>query len=76
MDLRLKLQDVYGFIIEELYRVREDLELGDRHYSSQLVFSLLAFVLKASVFLVGDYGQGKTALAELLFLTKLLVKEA
>lgn len=66
MDLRLKLQDVYGFIIEELYRVREDLELGNRHYSSQLVFGLLAFVLKAPVFLVGDYGQGKTALAELL----------
>lgn len=65
-DLRRSMHEVYGFISEELYRVGEDLEIGDRRYSSQLVFSLLSFVLRAPVFLVGDYGQGKTALAELV----------
>ena len=65
-DARRRMHEVYQFISEELYRVREDLEIGDHHYSSQLLFSLLGFVLRSLVFLVGDYGQGKTALAELV----------
>ena len=64
--LRERMHRVYGFIAEELYRVREDIKLGDRRYSSQLLFGLLGYALRSLVFLVGDYGQGKTALAELL----------
>jgi len=65
-DVRRRMHEIYRYIAEELYRVREDLEIGEHHYSSQLLFSLLGFVLRAPVFLVGDYGQGKTALAELV----------
>ncbi|GEM_PF-905767 len=65
MDLQEKVLGTYRKL-GEFYRGRADLELGGQRYNSTLLLALVGFLNRVCVVLFGDYGQGKTTVAELV----------
>ena len=59
-------QEVYSWIRDNLYRTHEDFRFRGRRFNGALLFSIFAFILRENVLLLGEYGAGKTTVAEVL----------
>jgi len=64
--LQRKTMALYEFIGSQLYLAPADLDVGGRPLSSTLLLSLLNCILRTNALLVGEYGTGKTSIAELV----------
>lgn len=64
--LQAKVLQLYSRVREDLYRCREDLIIDGRKFSSTLLLVMVGFLNKVNVILFGNYGQGKTTIAELI----------
>ena len=61
-----KMLKLYQRIRDDFYRCREDLIVAGRAFNSTLLLVMSSFLLQVNVILFGDYGQGKTSVAELV----------
>lgn len=63
MSAKHSFLEQYEFIKRELHLTNSDLKLKN-NYSSPILFGLLSGVLNSKILFVGEYGLGKTSLAE------------
>ncbi|MFT4260835.1 MAG: AAA family ATPase [Candidatus Woesearchaeota archaeon] len=61
---KAKLLDTYNFIKNNIYFCSSDITIGFDKYNSELIFGLLSSLLNNKILYVGEYGLGKTTLAE------------
>lgn len=57
---------VYEWIQANLYRSHNDFRFHGQRLNSTLLFSIFAYLLRENVLLLGEYGAGKTTIAEIL----------
>jgi hypothetical protein len=62
--IREKVLNIYAFIRENLYLNRPDLKVGEEHFNSALLFSLLTALNRGKQIIIGEPGLGKTTSAE------------
>lgn len=63
-DIRHKVRDIYGFIQENLYLNRPDMNIGGNRFNSALLFSFLTALNQGKEIIMGEPGLGKTTSAE------------
>lgn len=59
-----KVRKIYGFISENLYFNRPDLEIKGEYYNSALLFGILTAIYGGKELIIGEPGLGKTTSAE------------
>ncbi len=59
-----KIKNIYSFISENAYYCREDFSLQTGAYNAALLLGISAGLLNGKIIYVGEYGLGKTTLAE------------
>jgi len=59
-----KIRRIYGFISENLYLNRPDLEIKGEYYNSALLFGILTAIYGGKELIIGEPGLGKTTSAE------------
>lgn len=55
---------IYEYIKDNLYYCNDDIVIGNNEYNSSLILGMLTAVTNSSLIYVGEYGLGKTSLAE------------
>ena len=61
---RTKLLETYDFIKQKIYLCSEDFSLSKNKFNSALILGLLSASLDGKILYTGEYGLGKTTLAE------------
>ena len=64
MTLVEKFDNVHDFLQENIHLAEDDFQTRKKEYSSEIMFGLLTALLKEKMIYVGEYGMGKTSLAE------------
>jgi MoxR-like ATPase len=64
--VRDKVRELYDRIRSDLYLCREDMEVGSERYNSALALGTMTELNKGKQLLYGEYGGGKTTVAEYL----------
>ncbi len=59
-----RVRAIYGFIEENLYFNRPDLEIDGERFNSSLLFGLLTALIRGKELIIGEPGVGKTTSAE------------
>jgi hypothetical protein len=59
-------QETYNWIKKYLYSAADDFHFRGKNTNSTLMLSILSYLLHNNVLLLGEYGTGKTTVAELL----------
>ncbi len=65
-DIRNKVKAIYDKISNDFYICRNDLNVDGKRFNSALLFGLLTELNRGKMLLYGEYGGGKTTLAEYL----------
>ena len=63
---RVIAKSLYSWIQDTLYRSHDDFDVSGKRFNSALLFSILAYLIRENVLLLGEYGSGKTTIAEIL----------
>jgi MoxR-like ATPase len=63
-NLRQDVHTILGFVADNLYLNRPDLEIAEREYNATLLMSVLTGLIGGKALIVGEPGLGKTTSAE------------
>ncbi len=61
-----KFMDMYHYVKDNLYLVESDASIGKTDYNTPLLLGSMASVLNGKILYIGEYGLGKTMIAETL----------